>query len=63
MRQCPQLRVAGSWKKCKRGEGEEEIWGFLEEGGKQFGKKNVEAGELAGERSCQGIRKRPDLYS
>ena len=41
---------AGSWKKCKRGEGEEEIWGFLEEGGKQFGKKNVEAGELAGER-------------
>ena len=37
--------------------------GFLEEGGKQFGKKNVETGELAGERSCQGIRRRLELYS
>lgn len=47
---------AGSWKKCQRGEGEEKIWGFLEEGGKQFGEKNVEAGELAGERSCWEAR-------
>lgn len=33
-------------EKMQKGEGEEKIWGFLEEGGKQFGKKNVEAGEL-----------------